>query len=402
MPLYSTYQYRLLALFAFVLPLSLDAAHFCLGINLIYWLFNIRSTQPSRLVSPLAIFTICFYLVHVFTLFYSDIPSGFAELLTASGLLIFPLILFTIPPPSSTDIRHIFLAFLIACCITFCICFFKSLFDYHKIGAVSYLYYSWLSGHMNFLPAYFGLYAVTAFFILFKIMYHDWAVSSSPRKIAGIFGSFFLFYIAIMSSARLVVATFLLLLILTFLVWMQKRRLLIAGMISVVLVLFVMQAVASHFFITRSRFIDRNFRSTAYRKYEHNFFININDPRGQVWESAFILLEDMPFGGYGIGNDVDDLLSKVYAERGYKKLIKIKANAHNQYLQTFLATGVPGLFFLLAMMIYPIFLSWKSKNYVYLLIILMMLIPMLTETMLATSHGILFFAFWNHFLGRSL
>src|SRR5690606_18692132 len=70
--------------------------------------------------------------------------------------------------------------------------------------------------------------------------------------------------------------------------------------------------------------------------------------RWLTWKAAIKAIEEAPLLGYGVGDAKDVLVAK-YKELGpaYQNHVKHRYNAHNQFLQTWLETGIPGIFILL-------------------------------------------------------
>ncbi len=385
----------LLPTYAFVLPLSLEWANILLLIILIYSLLAIaiKGIRRSTTNWKPALLFIAFFLIQVIALLYTqDTHSGSRELLHKSGLLIFPFAIFAFPPSRGTLRRTLF-SFVIACLITALICFVCSLITYNRIGAVSWLSYTWLSSQMGFLPPYLSIYLGLSFFIILHYLTRHWRTTTTFTKISAIIALLFFFYMIMILGARLVSVTFFTLFIATFLLWMKQQKQLLSGILVISLITLTLWSLMSSFFVTRTRM--HQIIGKQRTNYEHSFFFNVNDPRGQIWESSFKVLRQMPPWGYGIANDVQDVLMPVYIAKKYETPMKIKANAHNQYLQTLLATGYLGLLLLLTALLIPLYLSWRRKMYLYTLFLLLLAIPMLTETILEAAHGIMFYAFFN-------
>ena len=67
------------------------------------------------------------------------------------------------------------------------------------------------------------------------------------------------------------------------------------------------------------------------------------------------------------------------------------SNTHNQYLDTWLATGLLGLAALLAMMIVPICYAWRRKNFFMFCFICIFAVSILFESMLERQMGVVFY-----------
>ena len=116
-----------------------------------------------------------------------------------------------------------------------------------------------------------------------------------------------------------------------------------------------------------------------------------------IWECAYNLFQEQPIFGYGNG-DVNDKLNSKYEERGITLARSLSLNAHNQYLQTLLGTGMLGLILLGLILAIPFALSIKYKNYLYTMFVIIVSINFLPESMLETQAGTMFFGYFNSVL----
>lgn len=107
------------------------------------------------------------------------------------------------------------------------------------------------------------------------------------------------------------------------------------------------------------------------------------------WETSVKLIKEAPLFGYGLG-DANDVLIKKYKEIGYLENHKQKYNAHNQFLQTWLQTGIIGIGALLFIFILLGIRMRRSPNEFSVFLILF--ISLLFESMLVRFNGIVFFS----------
>ena len=114
-----------------------------------------------------------------------------------------------------------------------------------------------------------------------------------------------------------------------------------------------------------------------------------NNARLVMWTVAFQSCVEHPFG-VGTGN-VDETLQHKLIEFGQPELAKLNYNPHNQFLQTFLEIGFLGLFILIFIIIYSIYLGIKHKEYLLVIISLSLLFNGLFESMLQRQSGIVFY-----------
>ncbi|QKX04721.1 O-antigen ligase family protein [Aquimarina sp. TRL1] len=149
------------------------------------------------------------------------------------------------------------------------------------------------------------------------------------------------------------------------------------------------------FFLAVLVFVDNPRMSVFYNRVRN--FTNIESyeamssekSRLLIWDACIKLIGESPFLGYGTG-DANDILLREYATLGYEHNLKRKYNAHNQFFQTWLQTGVLGFIVLAAIFVILGRRMRRSPN--ELAVFLILLISLLFESMLVRFNGIVFFS----------
>jgi O-antigen ligase len=116
-----------------------------------------------------------------------------------------------------------------------------------------------------------------------------------------------------------------------------------------------------------------------------------------IWRSSLEIIRDHLLFGVGTG-DVEDALMEKYEEKGITLAVEQRLNAHNQFLQTWLAIGIPGLLALLLMLLLPAWRAFRRYNLVYFLFLFIIAFNFIFESMLEAQSGVVFYAFFNVFL----
>lgn len=110
-----------------------------------------------------------------------------------------------------------------------------------------------------------------------------------------------------------------------------------------------------------------------------------------IWKNALELIsKNETFFGNGAGN-VQPLLNNLYLDQGHKNLSEGNYNAHNQFLQVGLTTGLIGLIvFIISNLFFMIhnFKNNKNQSLLYVLFIIIFT----TESFLERQNGLIFFA----------
>lgn len=116
-----------------------------------------------------------------------------------------------------------------------------------------------------------------------------------------------------------------------------------------------------------------------------------------IWDAAYSIIRQNLLFGVGTG-DVKDALFAQYDENNFKTGSSKQLNAHNQYLQTFIALGLIGFLILLAGFFWPFWFSLKNNYLIYIAFIFIVAFNFLFESMLERQAGMMFYAFFNTFL----
>ncbi len=113
-----------------------------------------------------------------------------------------------------------------------------------------------------------------------------------------------------------------------------------------------------------------------------------------VWKSALeISRKNMPWG-VGTGDATDELCLNA-VQKNYTNLIGHHFNAHNQYLQTLLTLGLPGMVALLCYCGLPFVVGFKRKDVLYLSFAVIVILNLAAESMFETRAGVDFIALMN-------
>ncbi|MDG1175076.1 MAG: O-antigen ligase family protein [Flavobacteriales bacterium] len=119
-----------------------------------------------------------------------------------------------------------------------------------------------------------------------------------------------------------------------------------------------------------------------------------------IWKATNEIIKENPIHGVGLGDTRDELSTK-YKKMGIKSLEGSDLDSHQQFLQTFATLGLLGFLSLSLIFIVIIMTGWKQKNFLLLGIGLIYLLFGLTESMLETQAGVVFFTFFVFFFAST-
>lgn len=307
------------------------------------------------------------------------------------SFLIFPLI-FSFVPKEKPDLRLSALTFIIGTVILI----FWGAWNANQCmqdGGVSSI--CWFTSSFSHIhhPSYSSVFYTVAIFLVWYVRYQKWF--PMPWILAT--GLTVIYVLALglcMSFAGLL---FLLISFGVFLLIVIRRKWGKKAMITVTLLLpIALAALVYSEPHLKGQYLEAERFTTAYWKDPESFIRNEHYPmpgsavRLVMWTAATKAACDYPLG-VGTGN-VDEVLSTYLRSMNQKELAKLNYNPHNQYLQTTLEVGVIGLTLLLAILVLGLWIGWKNRNWLLILITSNLMFNMLFESMLQRQSGVVFFS----------
>ncbi|SFC64097.1 O-antigen ligase [Algibacter lectus] len=331
-----------------------------------------QAVKPKIFLISLYFLTLCLSL-----LWTDNIKSGLKVIERSLSFIVFPVLF--LPIIEEGDLKKALKKILVvfACGVVFSILygyvyeFIYELYfpknkwtEYITKNSVNYFFHNVVL-KLDFHHSYLSLYCLVASIIFLFLKYEK-------NKWIYIVTGFFLLLQPLLFRSR--IATVLALLIL--LIWcFKKGKKLVVGIAILLLV------VATYF---NNKLFDR-FSNVLESSY--------NSERNIIWKSSLDLIKNNYILGIGAG-DVEDDLVKKYKEYHFDKGVKIKYNTHNQYLQTYLISGLFGIIVLLYLL-FSIFIPIKQRreelNIIFNSIFTLIIISFLTESMLQRERGVFMF-----------
>lgn len=112
-----------------------------------------------------------------------------------------------------------------------------------------------------------------------------------------------------------------------------------------------------------------------------------NTVRLVAWTLSYRAISEHPLG-VGVGDKWDEL-EFYYRGKGFTFYVYKKLNVHNQFLESGIAIGIPGVLLLLVAFMQALIISWRKNQVIYFLIFLCLLTSNLFESMLERSVGVI-------------
>ena len=112
------------------------------------------------------------------------------------------------------------------------------------------------------------------------------------------------------------------------------------------------------------------------------------------WKCSLELSKENFWFGVGIG-DVQDQLNVCYRSKNWSPILyENNYNCHCQYFQTLLGMGILGLISLITLLLYPIVISYKIKDFISIGFFVLIIISAFTESLFSSQKAIVFFSFF--------
>ncbi|MES2590504.1 MAG: O-antigen ligase family protein [Bacteroidota bacterium] len=348
------------------------------------------------------------FIMYGVGLLYGDLQLGLFEIEKRLSLLIFPIVIGTAPLISSKKLNITLISFSLSCVLISLICLINTFYinysqgidffsdKFYTVNSYGTIYTynnSWLFSNENltktygFHPSYFSVYTIFSIFILIYTLIKNGNLGKLAKSlivVAIVHLLIFNFFLA----SRIGILSLFILLISAMLFYAHKKEKLLKGF--VITFLFVLTVVS---FLQLFTPIREKFKSLVSSSAE-NFQFSGGSSRFQLLESVFVVIKDNVLIGVGTG-DLQPALQKIYESENFIIPFRYQHNPHNQFLDIAATLGILGSLFFLISLLYPMYLSYKTNNYLYLIFILLFVFLSLVECPLAMQKGVVWYAFFN-------
>lgn len=201
----------------------------------------------------------------------------------------------------------------------------------------------------------------------------------------------------ILLSSRIIFVPFVLILVVVLPFFLRKMALLFHAVVLLVLVIFGIKYVGN-FTAIQDRFRtdtlrELNISTDSTRQFRFDTIQTNDATRAERWNCSIELIRESPWIGYGTGME-KQMLNVKYAKYKLSNSISNNFDAHNQYLAYMIKSGVFGLISFLIVLIFCLYKVIRDRNFYGLSFLLIISITALTEDVLESNKGILFFAFF--------
>lgn len=374
---------------AFLLPFK-QGVSTCIALLLLNWLVegDFRNKFAALKHRNLFVLFIAYYALHLLGLCWTqNLSAGWFDLEVKLSLLVFPFIYAT-RPFGKEQMDKVLLFFILGCALAGLIILGRASWIY-LVRHENKFFYEEFSWFMH--PSYFSMYLNLA--LLYTLISFS-GNESRPHLGWLTLVPLFLLVIVLLSSKLGLLS--LLLIIVCWLCWIVIRhRWYKLGVLSLILLTAgvggiikfspeISARVTNALHAVASKPADKtDAESTAVRMF--------------IWGAAVDVIRENPLIGAGTG-DAKDVLMKTYKAEGISGAYKNNLNAHNAYLQVFVALGLLGFGLLVCMQVFPGIVAFREKKIILLSFLLLAVLNFLPESMLETQAGVMYYGFFNSLL----
>lgn len=388
---------------AFFLTFTVRLLPLIIALMVVNWLLEPGYKTRFRAVfhDRKRLLTLCFpilYLLYLLSMFYSeDTEYGWFDLEIKLSMFIFPVLVATsgVTILNRTMFEKILVMF-VAGTVTGALLFFShSVYLSYTTLLLHPFFYGNLSWYMH--ASYLSMYscfAIAAIACLFVRKNHT--LRSTTRMVMAVMAMMLTIFIILLSSRIGILMLILLGLgIAVFVIFRLKRPLAGIGFITGFTALMLIFSMLFPF--PMGRFISAKQSVEGMDKRVTGQNTEAAATRLIVWKSAIELIRMHLLTGVGVG-DVKDEMMKKYQKNNLQQAFDQKLNCHNQYLQTAVALGVPGMLVLILVLLIPAVFALKRNFYFYFVFLVIMALNMIFESMMEIQAGTIFYGFLNTIL----
>jgi O-antigen ligase len=385
-------HYFIAILIAFTLPFGKFTPLF-IGLLLVNWVVeaDFKTKFDNFIKNKLAILFVSLYLIHVIGLIYTNnVESGLFDIQVKLSLLIFPLI-FASRPLTKVELSKVFYAFTIGLVYASIYMISRAVSLYYIENEVAFFYQEFSALlHTSYMSMYMNLAIVWLLITLFKSE-NEQPFSKISSSLLILFFSFIIILLA--SKSGILTLALIFIGVLLYLILFKKKYLIgVLGIMLIASSLVLINRFAPAVANRMDSFLG------AIHTESNTETTESTSVRMLIWESSNQVIKNNFLFGVGTG-DAKDALNAEYSKSNIANALNHNLNAHNEFYQIFICLGLIGFIILVLSLFYPFVYYSKTIDYLYVIFLLIITFNFLTESMLETQAGVMFYAFFNAILG---
>jgi O-antigen ligase len=337
-----------------------------------------------------------FYMLYLAGLLWSsDLRYAGFDLEVKLSLLLFPLIFATSEPFLIKPERFNLLlgSFLAGCILATLILYGHGMSQAFAGNVTGAFYYEELSWYQS--PAYLAMYHSFAIAVAAWWLLKGYSIFSRFQRFATVLLMIYMAVFIILLNSKSGILTLGILVLVFSGNLILVRRKWITGMVVLVVSAALIAGIMALFPAAGKRITQA--REDLKRSSQNAGELKSTAKRVAIWKCSLEIIGAHPVFGVGTG-DVRDALTEKYKSYQMTQALEEKMNAHNQYLQTFMALGLVGGAVLIAILFFPMIRALRRSDLIGFVFLLIFAVNMLFESMLERQGGIIYYALFNALL----
>jgi O-antigen ligase len=326
-------------------------------------------------------------------LYSQNMEYGLFDLQVKLSLILFPLIFATVERdfPFQKLMTNVYKAFIAGCLAGTLILFGIALYYYIGSRDPAVFFYTHLSRFLH--PSYLSMYlnlavSILAYFLIRK----EPPLTNKIRIILVMLLFYFSVVIFLLSSkAGIFSLLFLSLMIIIYFLVIHKQ---VWKGLTLFLLIVITFYVAFNFLPSIADRFKRTESALSEQEKSSSGKMESNSERLVVWKAGIEVIRKHPVFGVGTG-DVKDALLLEYQKENKLLVYNMRLNAHNQYLQTYIALGILGAVLLIILLVLPGWMAIRRIHFIYFSFLAVFAFNILVESMLEVQAGVVYYAFFN-------
>ena len=321
-----------------------------------------------------------------------DNSGGFTikQLEPAACFLFLPLVMAMMPTLSTKQIMTVCYGFIVSVIVVCMLCLAKSFIEYQQIHDYRVFFYHYLGYQMGLNAIYLSNYCIACItWLLYRRFIHAGEDHYKLSIFFTLLACSFLFGMMFLLSSKMSLGLLILLILFMALYIGYKKQALLKA-----LALFVFCIAAAWLLSQNLSYLKWRISSTEWKTYsgaaDNNNGLSL---RRTTWTSALELIKEKPLLGYGLRGANEALVEK-YKEKKFEMGIPEKYNAHNQFLETTLKSGLIGLALLLLVIGIPFIASIRRGKFLLTMMIVHFLLVSMVEGTLEIQQEFIFYLFF--------
>lgn len=385
----------------FFMPIHGKILPSVISLMVLNWLIEGKfKTIPSIFRERHRMMTFSFAALYVFYLIgmvYSrNMDYGLFDLQVKFSLILFPLIFATVDRdfPFQKLMTDVYKAFIAGCVAGTLILFGIALYDYIRSQDPAVFFYTHFSRFIN--PSYLSMYLNLAVSILAYYLIRNEHPLTNKIRILLVVLVFYFSLVTFLLNSKAGIFSLLFLSLLIILYFLIVHRQLWKGILLLFLAVISFYALFTFLPTTADRF-KKTQSVLSEQKQSSTKKMESNSERLDVWKAGIEVIRKHPVFGVGTG-DVKDALLSEYQKENKLFVYNMRLNAHNQYLQTYIALGILGALLLIFLLVLPGWMAIRRIHFIYFSFLAVFAFNILVESMLEVQAGVVYYAFFNALL----